>query len=511
MANATEGGARATVPRITQTEPSHGFVARQALVDGYAPKSSNDPAIALQPILATPKRCKDAKEVKERLTAWSLKVAEYEHQFKRIDEAQKIFVVREMMPKDIKREFLTGPRYFNEIMEKLEIIVNEMMADDGPVPMELGNVGTHDTKTTQNDSDTSNDMSCEDACAIAWKGYKAVKGAGKKGPNGSGTWHHGKGADEWPSGKRDDGGKKGGKKGSRGSTVTRTTGATEKARARAKATRYCYDCGEQRHIGVNCPYKWANSMDEEDDQTSSWESELEGENAEELSGLETHDKDGEWCWLEKGRVTRWRRRIDSLPAVHNLAEEDEDEQVSGGLNHLASRSAAGTQWTWKKVTMVVDSGAAENVMSRSTFPEIGIRQTERSKHGKGFKGPGGENMKNYGQQVMSVRTPEGFVRKSTWQVADVRRPLVSASHIIQAENDLFIGKDEAYIMNPKKKEKSMLRKEGNVYVLDLFVRVPPSSATPIVYTPMEVDAINQVADGRERGRRITFDCNSPTF
>ena len=50
----------------------------QALVDAYAPKSSNDPAIALQPILATPKRCKDAKELKDRLTARSLKVAVYE-------------------------------------------------------------------------------------------------------------------------------------------------------------------------------------------------------------------------------------------------------------------------------------------------------------------------------------------------------------------------------------------------------------------------------------------------
>ena len=93
LANATEGAARATVLRITQTEPSHGFVAWQALADGYAPKSSNDPAIALQPILATPKRCKDAKELKERLTAWSLQAAEYEHQFKTIDEAQKMFVV----------------------------------------------------------------------------------------------------------------------------------------------------------------------------------------------------------------------------------------------------------------------------------------------------------------------------------------------------------------------------------------------------------------------------------
>ena len=126
-------------------------------------------------------------------------MAEYEHQFKTNDEAQKIFVVREMMPKDNKRELLMGPRK----LTKLEIIVNEMMADDGPVPMDLGNNGTHDTKMTQNDSDTSNDMSYEDVCAVAWKGYRDGMVAGKKGPNGSGTWRRGKGADEWLSGKRE--------------------------------------------------------------------------------------------------------------------------------------------------------------------------------------------------------------------------------------------------------------------------------------------------------------------
>ena len=76
-------------------------MAWQALVDGYAPKSSNDPAaISLQLILATPKKCKDAKELKERFTAWTLKVAESQHQLKVINEAQKIFVLRDMMPKD---------------------------------------------------------------------------------------------------------------------------------------------------------------------------------------------------------------------------------------------------------------------------------------------------------------------------------------------------------------------------------------------------------------------------
>ena len=177
--------------------------------------------------------------------------------------------------------------------KKLEIIINEMMADDGPVPMDLGNVSGHDPKSTRGDSDTSNDMSYEDVCAIAWKGHKAGKGAGKKGPNGSGPWHRGQGADEWTSGKRDDGGKKGGKKGSKGSKPDWHSDkdkkeAREKARARAKARvkpDIATTAESRGHIGLNCPYQWANSMDEEDDQTSSWESEPEGENAEELASL----------------------------------------------------------------------------------------------------------------------------------------------------------------------------------------------------------------------------------
>ena len=146
-------------------------------------------------------------------------------------------------------------------------------------------------------------------------------------------------------------------------------------------------------------------------------------------------------------------------------------------------------------------------MPRSMFPEVSTEETERSKSRKRFKGPRGDHTKKHGQQVMSVRTSEGFVRKSTWKVVDVRRPLVSASHIIQAVTDLFIGKNEAYIVN--KKVKSVLRKDGNVHVLHLFVKVPSDAVAPIKL--MEVDAINQVADGREQRKRVTFDCSKATF
>ena len=99
----------------------------------------------------------------------------------------------------------------------------------------------------------------------------ACKGAGKKGPNGSGPWYLEKGADEWTSGKIDDGGGKVGKKGSKGSKPdgygykdkgSNGSKGKDKTKGKGKSeTRYCYECGEQGHIGVNCPYKWTDSID----------------------------------------------------------------------------------------------------------------------------------------------------------------------------------------------------------------------------------------------------------
>ena len=72
-----------------------------------------------------------------------------------------------------------------------------------------------------------------------------------------------------------------------------------------------------------------------------------------------------------------------MSGIPLLSPKMTDEEASGGLNHLVSPSAGGAQWTWKNVTVVVDSGAAENVMPRSMFLEITAEETERSKNGKG--------------------------------------------------------------------------------------------------------------------------------
>ena len=77
--------------------------------------------------------------------------------------------------------------------------------------------------------------------------------------------------------------------------------------------------------------------------------------------------------------------MDPRPAFHYLAEGDEDEHVSGGLNHLVPRNAGGAQWTWKKVTVCSRRGGggardAEEHVHRNIHEE-----TELSKNGKGSK------------------------------------------------------------------------------------------------------------------------------
>ena len=69
-----------------------------------------------------------------------------------------------------------------------------------------------------------------------------------------------------------------------------------------------------------------------------------------------------------------------------FAEDDGEEQASGSLNHLAQR---GARWKWKKVTVAVDSAAAEIVTPRNIFTEIqGVRLAVGPQIQKGhFLGP----------------------------------------------------------------------------------------------------------------------------
>ena len=127
---------------------------------------------------------------------------------------------------------------------------------------------------------------------------------------------------------------------------------------------------------------------------------------------------------------------------------------------------------WRKIVAVVDSGAGENVIPKNLIDFVPIMATARSMSGKGFQGAGGEHIANHGEQQISFRTKEGQVRKTTWQVADVRRPLMSVSKMAAAGNEVVLNGKDPRVTNLRTKEVTQIRREGNVYVLDLWVQVP---------------------------------------
>ena len=93
------------------------------------------------------------------------------------------------------------------------------------------------------------------------------------------------------SGRRDDGGKKGGKKGSKGSKPTGTVMVTRTKKHWKQRQGQGQKQGPERNPILlrlrrtrayrnELSFKWTTSIDEDEDQGSSWESELEGGKAE---------------------------------------------------------------------------------------------------------------------------------------------------------------------------------------------------------------------------------------
>ena len=80
------------------------------------------------------------------------------------------------MPWDIKREFFICPRQFSEIVEKLEVIITEMIADDTSGPMDLVNINAQDSKSSFGDDEPRHGVSYDDTCAIACVGTTLAGG-----------------------------------------------------------------------------------------------------------------------------------------------------------------------------------------------------------------------------------------------------------------------------------------------------------------------------------------------
>ena len=115
----------------------------------------------------------------------------------------------------------------------------------------------------------------------------------------------------------------------------------------------------------------------------------------------------------------------------NVCDLDSDVAPNRGLTEREP-------WT-------VDSGASQSVASRTSFPSAVVRESPGSKRGQTYKGPGSDVIKNEGElDALSVLEP-GTKAKVCFQVAEVRKPLLAVSSLVDKGNMTVFDTDSFVI------------------------------------------------------------------
>ena len=84
-----------------------------------------------------------------------------------------------------------------------------------------------------------------------------------------------------------------------------------------------------------------------------------------------------------------------------------------------------------KELLAFDSSAVDNVLPKSVCTEYPLEATSNSQSRVGFKGANG-------QRRFRVKTSAGSNMNTTWEGADVRKPLISASRLLERGHKLVL-------------------------------------------------------------------------
>ena len=132
--------------------------------------------------------------------------------------------------------------------------------------------------------------------------------------------------------------------------------------------------------------------------------------------------------------------------LHNFIgflTDDTDMEADGEAEMLNTASDGNVKV--ERITAVVDSGAIENVLLEDCIPGIPIKPSAGSKAGKSYRSAMGEPIPNKGEKSLTTKTNEGQWRSVTFQVAPVKKALISVSRMVAHGNEVLLDEDPLII------------------------------------------------------------------
>ena len=132
--------------------------------------------------------------------------------------------------------------------------------------------------------------------------------------------------------------------------------------------------------------------------------------------------------------------------------------------------------------IILDSGASDHVAAREGIPGYAVEESPGSRAGRHYTGASGHRIANEGQASVLMALPAGEGRandvKSTIQVANVTRPLMSVSKICANGMSVLCKKDCALILDKHDKVVGKFEQRNGLYTATVQVRNPKAQGFP---------------------------------
>ena len=173
-----------------------------------------------------------------------------------------------------------------------------------------------------------------------------------------------------------------------------------------------------------------------------------------------------------------KRREEKLDKKIREAKEQQNatrKQKKQGLSTLMTIEPEGfnsvAEADWELITMYVDSGATETVLTEHMLSMLELKESVHSKRGVTYEVANGIKIPNMGEKNFIGHTEDGHARNLTAQVCEVNKALLSVSRLVKAGNKVVFGDEDGnYIEDKVTKERMYIAEEGGMYALKMWVR-----------------------------------------
>ena len=171
-------------------------------------------------------------------------------------------------------------------------------------------------------------------------------------------------------------------------------------------------------------------------------------------------------------------------AIEKMSSKNVEERKSTREDKAKKMCEGGK---YQRVKVCPDPGAVKFVAPPTFAPLVPLEQSEESKRGRGYRVANGGWIPNQGQKTIRAKDINNNTNNSTWQIANVTKPLAGIPETVKAGNKVVFDEEDgvnvSYIYNKNSQVLIPIEREGNQYEFDMFIpTVGDAKAEPEVMT-----------------------------